>query len=568
MYFSDLSDLFLLAFIAPRAKLKQDYQRQEGESTLYRTIPVRVKFTDWENDYWVDQCRNASSLINCAIYYAKQKHYAALAEMENAQFLYWKRDELRSGWKTYQCNNVSYAGLCKDLKDNPHYKALAAQAAQQILKSVGESITSYNGLVRAYYKGEVDRPKLPKYRKKGGLAAITFPAQALTCRGGRVYPSVSKETKPHLFDEISLHLPEFIDFNWVKEVTIRPNLGEFWIDWVIDDGKAAITHNPNLDYSQAWSYDHGGKNWLTGVSTQGISLIIDGRKLKAMNQGYCRLLAKYKQGKSDFYWDANLDRVQLKRNNQMRDAVNKAARFIVNRCLNDGIGNLVIGWNDGQKQRSNMSKRNNQTFVVIPTGRLIERLKQLCPEYGIVLTITEESYTSKASFLDGDFLPKYGEKPKDWKASGVRVKRGMYRTSKGFLINADCNGAANIAKKVATQLGLNLAKVGRAFLAVPKRYNLLNDLTLGYRKRCLSQINSEKLVTVALSEYSGNSQPLLSPGSIRRSNRTFRIPVFLKQGDVKSYLKDRHQLLNSPFGDKVDEFPPSRVIEVKHQEKI
>ena len=248
------------------------------------------------------------------------------------------------------------------------------------------------------------------------------------------------------------------------------------------------SHNQYLDYSQAWSYDHGGTNWLTGVSTLGYSLIIDGRKLKSMNQGYCRLVAKYKQGKSDFYWDPNLDRVQRKRNNQMRDAVNKAARFIINRCLNDGIGNLIIGWNDGQKQHSKMSKRNNQNFVVIPTGRLIERLTQLCPEYGIVLTVTEEANTSLASFLDGDSLPRNGEKPKNWKTSGKRVKRGMYRTGKGFLINADCNGAANIARKVATQLGLILTEVGKEALTLPKRYDLFNNLTRSYRKRCTARI--------------------------------------------------------------------------------
>ena len=352
------------------------------------------------------------------------------------------------------------------------------------------SITSYNGLVKAYYKGEVDRPRLPKYRKRNGLAAVTFPAQALTLKNGRVYPSVSKETKPHLIDEISLCLPEFIDFDWVKEVTIRPNLGEFWIDWVIDDGKQPITHNPNLDYSQAWSFDHGGDNWLTGVSTGGISYIIDGRKLKSINQGYCRLVAKYKQGKSDFYWDGNLDRVQRKHNNQMRDAINKAARFIVSKCLEDRTGNLIIGWNEGQKQRSKMSKRNNQNFTPIPTGRLIERVKQLCPEYGIVLTVTEESYTSKSCFLSNDHLPKYGEKPANWKASGKRVKRGLYRAGNGKLVNADCNAAANIMRKVSTQLGLNLDRVLRGALTLPKRYCLFSNLTSYYRKRHVARILS------------------------------------------------------------------------------
>jgi putative transposase len=236
---------------------------------------------------------------------------------------------------------------------------------------------------------------------------------------------------------IGLQPPEFIDSDWVKEVTVRPKLGEFWIDWVIDDGKSQIPvrQNSKLDYTQAWSFDHGGSNWLTGVSTKGKSLIIDGRKLRSMNQGYCRLVAKYKQGKSNFYWDANLDRVQRRRNNQMRDAVNKAARFIVTQCLADGVGNLVIGWNEGQKNGLSMSKQSNQNFAPIPTGRLIERLKQLCQEYGIVFTTTEESYTSKASFLDGDFLPIHGEKPVGWEPSGQRVKRGLYKTKQGWLIN-------------------------------------------------------------------------------------------------------------------------------------
>ncbi len=204
-----------------------------------------------------------------------------------------------------------------------------------------------------------------------------------------------------------------------------------------------------------------------------------------MNQGYSRLVAKYKQDKSDKYWDANLDRIQSKRNNQMRDAINKAARFIVNRCLSDGIGHLVIGWNEGQKICSNMGKQNNQNFVPIPTGRLIQRLKQLCSEYGIIMTVTEESYTSKASFLDDDFLPLYGEKPDQWKPSGERVKRGLYKTAKSLLINADCNGAANIIRKVATQLAVTLTKVGSGSLTLPQRYDLFSDSRRSYRKRCL-----------------------------------------------------------------------------------
>ncbi|AOY78655.1 zinc ribbon domain-containing protein [Moorena producens JHB] len=457
---------------------------------MYKTIPVKANFTDEEQAFWVFQCQQANSLTNCAIYYSKQKHYAWLEQQEEAFTTYWREDVLKYGWKTYKCS-IKYAELCKNLKNNPHYKAMAAQSAQQALKTVAESINSYNQLVGHYYSGEVDRPRLPRYRKKGGLAAVTFPRQALTYKQGLFWPSVSIESKPELLCDITLSPPDFIDPDWVKEVAIRPYLGQLWIDWVIDDGKQPIKHNPNLDYCQAWSFDHGGNNWFTGVSTQGKSLIIDGRKLKSMNQGYARLVAKYKAGQPELYWDANLDRVQRKRNNQMRDAVNKTARFIINRCLSDSakptlrerIGNIIIGWNERQKDSINIGKRGNQNFVVIPTKRLIERLKQLACEYGIKLTITEEAYTSKASFLDDDPLPRHGEKPSGWKPSGRRVRRGLYRSSKGHLVNADCNGAANIAKKVAAQLGIDLTKAGRGSMTVPHRYDLFRSISKSYRER-------------------------------------------------------------------------------------
>ncbi|NEO94305.1 MAG: IS200/IS605 family element transposase accessory protein TnpB [Moorea sp. SIO3G5] len=445
---------------------------------MYKSIPIKAVFSDEERAFWEFQCRQSNSLFNCAVYYSKQKHYQWLEEQQ-AFTTYWRGDEFRAGWKTYKCG-VKYPEIDKALKMSPHYKAMAAQSAQQTLKTVGEAIKSYNQLVGLYYKGEVDRPRFPRYRKSGGLASVTFPRQALTYKQGLFHPSVSKESKPELLIQITLTPPEFIDPDWVKEVTIRPCYGQLWIDWVIDDGKQPVDTSPELDYSQALGIDHGGDNWLTCVSTLGKSFIIDGKRLKAMNQGYSRLVAKHKAGKSEKYWDSTLDRIQLKRNNQMRDATNKAARFIVNRCLNDGIGNIVIGWNEGQKNRSNMGKKGNQKFVVIPTKRLIERLKQLWPEYGIKLIVTEESYTSKASFLDGDSLPKYGEKPECWKPSGKRVRRGLYQTASGMLINADCNGAGNILRKVTTQ-PFDLAKVARGSLTVPHRYDLFSNLSKSYR---------------------------------------------------------------------------------------
>ncbi|MEA5467641.1 transposase, partial [Spirulina sp. 06S082] len=180
-------------------------------------------------------------------------------------------------------------------------------------------------------------------------------------------------------------------------------------------------------------------------------------------------IATIKENKPQGFWSKRLSRITEKRNRQMRDAVNKAARLVINHCLENGIGRIVFGWNKGQKNGINIGKKNNQKFVQIPTAKLKERIKQLCELYGIEYIETEESYTSKASFLDDDFLPTFGAKPESWKPSGKRIKRGLYRTQNGLFVNADCNGAANILRKVAATLGISLKEVSSGVLTTPVR---------------------------------------------------------------------------------------------------
>ena len=194
--------------------------------------------------------------------------------------------------------------------------------------------------------------------------------------------------------------------------------------------------------------------------------------MKAMNQLWNKKVATRKEGKPEAYWDNWLDRVTRKRNHQMRDGINKAAKLVIDYCLKHGIGNLVIGWNQGFKSNVNMGKLNNQKFVQMPLGKLKYRLKQLCELHGIRFIETEEAYTSKASFLDGDSLPRYGEKPPEWKASGKRIKRGLYRSADGVVVNADLNGAANILRKVVSKLGVNLNQLNRRCLTTVARIRL------------------------------------------------------------------------------------------------
>ncbi len=263
-------------------------------------------------------------------------------------------------------------------------------------------------------------------------------------------------------------MPSNLDYKNVREFRILPRNGCFYIEFVYKLESISSDVNPAF----VLGVDPGLNNWLTCISNVGTSFIIDGLHLKSLNQFYNKQVSTIKEKKPQGFWSNKLAAVTEKRNRIMRDAVNKAARKVINHCLNNKIGTLVFGWNKGQKDSSNLGRVNNQKFVSVPTARLKDRIAQLCEQYGIQFVETEESYTSKASFADNDFLPKHGEKPTSWKSSGKRTKRGLFRTANNWYINADCNGASNILRKVSTTLGLNLDGVSRGALSTPLRVHI------------------------------------------------------------------------------------------------
>lgn len=391
-------------------------------------------------------CRESNKLYNCTTYLARQ--------------LYFKANKFSNGrW------------LSTQMKRNPHMKALYTSAAQQTCISVGEAFKGFRELLKLWRKGELpERPKPPNYRTSGGLYQISYPKRWLKLADGRVRVPMGTACKVW-FDlpEIWIPFPSNLDWSDVKELQIVPRAGYFDAVWVC---KGKMPEGQDLDPLKVLSIDHGLDNWLTCISNIGTSFIVDGRHLKALNQWYNKRVATIKEGKQRDFWCGLLDRITGKRNRQMRDAVNKAARQVVNHCLEHGIGTLVFGWNKGQKQKSNMGRKGNQRFVQVPTGKLKSRIQQLCELYGIEFIEQEESYTSKASALDADEIPVYGEKPEGWEPSGKRPKRGLYVASDGSQINADCNGAWNIGRK-SNVAGMQCSPV-RGALTSPRRLRIWN----------------------------------------------------------------------------------------------
>jgi IS605 OrfB family transposase len=353
-------------------------------------------------------------------------------------------------------------------------KSLPSVPAQQTLLSVTEAFKSFKGLRELYFNGQLHfKPKAPNYLKGTKLFKVAYPnsgGQKPILNNGQLRFSLGLTVRRWFgVSELFLPMSSNIDIGNVKEFTILPKNGAFYLELSYE----IASQKHELDINQALSIDLGtADNLAACVDTLGNSMLIDARAMKAMNQLWNKKVSTRKDGKEHAYWDDWLDRVTRKRNHQMRDGTNKAAKLIVDHCLKFGIGTLVIGWNEGFKTNANMGKVNNQKFVQMPLGKLKERLKQLCELHGIRFEETEEAYTSKASFLDGDSLPKYGEKPEGWKASGKRVKRGLYRSGNGSVVNADLNGAANILRKVASKLGIDLNQLGRRCLTTVARIRL------------------------------------------------------------------------------------------------
>ncbi|MHC5596166.1 MAG: RNA-guided endonuclease InsQ/TnpB family protein [Nostoc sp.] len=387
-------------------------------------------------------CSESNKLNNCAVYYARQ--------------MYFKTKKYVTGFD-----------LVKAIGSNKHFWALPSDAACQTCLLVGESVKSFSELLKMWFNGELeDKPKFPNYRKSG-YQLVSFPKRSMKLIDGMIRFPLGLQVKAWFgLKEFFLPMPSNLDFAALREVRILPRNGCFYAEFV--SPVAAI--QSTVDPAKCLGLDHGLNNWLTGVSNVGTSFLIDGKHLKSVNQWYNKSVAKLMEGKENGFWSKRLANLTEKPNRQMRDAVNKTARLVINHCLDNQIGTLVFGWNRRQKDGANMGRKTNQKFVQIPTARLKERIKQLCEQHGIQFVETEEAYTSKASFLDADSLPKHGEKPQGWKASGNRVKRGLYKASNGFKINADCNGAANILSKVAMMLGLDLSGISRGDLTAPLKF--------------------------------------------------------------------------------------------------
>jgi len=392
---------------------------------MYLTVKQQVKHLSKEDYLTIKElCHTAKNLANEAIYNVRQYYFT------EGEFLKYE--------KNYTL-----------LKNSPNYKALNSNMAQQILKEVDGSFKSFFGLLKLAKQGKYSFKdcKLPHYLPKDGYTTLVIGFVRLN--GNKlILPFSNGFKKTHKAVEITI--PPILLDKKVKEIRIIPKAKArfFEIQYIYE----AECVQRNLNTNNALALDLGVNNLVTAVSNIGKSFIIDGRRLKSINRWFNKENARLQSIKDKQHiGKGTTDRqkaIARDRNNKVNDYLNKAARKIINYCVSNDIGTLVVGYNVTFQKNINMSKQNNQNFVNIPYGQLRSKLEYLCELNGITFVKQEESYTSKASFWDKDNIPVYNaDNPKEYQFSGKRVHRGLYKTSTGKTLNADINGALNIMRK-------------------------------------------------------------------------------------------------------------------------
>ena len=313
------------------------------------------------------------------------------------------------------------------------YRELPSKVSNTVLKKLGNNISSFWSLVKkSDYNKKV---KLPKYlHKTDGRFIVEFNKQT--------FSNKRDEDNNLIICKSSLNLRIPTKVEKPQQIRIIPKVGCYVIEVVYEVEENRLKQNQRVA-----AIDLGLNNLATVVTNDGDNpILISGRKIKSINQYYNKMTSKKKSLLPyNVFTSKSLDRLWLKRNNKISYEIHKVTKFLANYFDERDVSKVVIGNNSGWKNGINLGKRNNQNFVNIPYTKFINQLTYKCELLGITVIVREESYTSKASFLDYDEIPNYRDEVIP-KFSGKRIKRGLYRST-FRKINADVNGAYNTMAK-------------------------------------------------------------------------------------------------------------------------
>lgn len=437
---------------------------------MYTVCQKRIKNTSsWSYRYCEERATSAWHLYNAALFRIRQifTGWDKSVRSENEQEVFLEVAALEAAYPNIHIRKViSYAHLEKLMRvtENPDFFAgLPMQTAQAVVRQAVQDFKNWLAAIRAYKKDQssfTGKPRMPHYKK----APCTF---TLTSQDAVLYGQTLKlpGTKNRLdVDRIPADCS-------LKEVKVAPFYGQYTVYMTVE-----YTGTPSVaDGGNFASIDFGTDNFAAIVATDGSSAIYKGGAVLSENHFFAKKRAKavgiITKGHERMYVGSHyLDRLSAHHENFVKDQLHKISRSIIGFCEKHHVSVLVLGQNKLWKQRTAMQGANNQKFVQMPIARLIQMIEYKAVMAGIVIMHQEESYTSKASFIDGDRIPVYGRGDQDASFSGRRVKRGLYRCKNGMTVNADLNGAANILRKAFPS-----AWERRACMSVFSDFSFLKD---------------------------------------------------------------------------------------------
>ena len=411
---------------------------------MYKTTKVLQSISNHEVDLSIlkAMCYHAARLYNVALYSIRQHYFNT---------------------NSYLSYNSNY----HECKNNEHFKILLSDCSQQVLRTADRDMQSFFRLLILKKSGKYsNRINLPHYKKQEQV--MVCPIQGRSCRiqkNGTVAIGLTKEfrekysiSERRILFTIPKNIKHIQQFQEIRIIPIH-NGKEFSVEFIYND--TAV--KPQVQGDGYMSIDLGVSNFAACTifsNGDACQFLIDGRRLTNINHYYNKSISKLK---SDYSKNKSLDSIYTNRmmrlingrNNRITDYFNRVCHLLVNTCLSYGVSTIVIGYNKGQKQEINLGKVNNQNMVSIPYHKLRQKLETLCTEYGIKCISQEESYTSKASAIDEDIIPVYGENINNIIFSGKRTHRGLYRSSEGLPLNADINGSINILRKYVKERNEN-----------------------------------------------------------------------------------------------------------------
>ena len=321
--------------------------------------------------------------------------------------------------------------LCKENQFD--FRNLPIAISQQVVSQVFSNIKGWIKAKKEFEKNPFkfrSKPKLPNYKKGKKQNTVVFTTSA--CR-------LKKDGYIYFVKNIVPPIKTKIGDNKLCQVRIVPQVTCYVVEVIYEKKEQDL----NLNKDNVLSVDLGLNNLCTCINNvEKQPFIVNGRIMKSFNQWYNKRKTKLMSFAGDKGTSKRLRQLNNYRNFWIEDHIHKVSRFIINYCVDNNIGSLVVGLNKGWKQEINLGKKTNQKFAEIPFSRLIDKISYKCKLVGISFYLSEESYTSKVDHLAFEELGKHDA------YLGKRKKRGLFQSSVNKLINADINGAIGIGRKV------------------------------------------------------------------------------------------------------------------------